>query len=540
MASPADDLPPDGPLPPGDAELIAAVRGGDTAAFGELYTRHSSAALGLARQMTSSASAADDLVAEAFANVLEALQAGGGPDTAFRAYLLTTVRHGLYDSTRRDRRLQFSDDLSALDPGQPFVDPAMAELESTMIARAYASLPERWQTVLWHTEIEGQKPADVAPLLGLTPNGAAALAYRAREGLRQAYLQAHLAESAEDNCRYTVERLGAYARGGLSKREATRVEQHLAEHDRCRALAAELSDINGSLRAVIAPLVLGAPFVAGYLASHFGTATVAGTAGAASSSAGGAGSAGGGSAGGGIGGGAGTGGAGGGAGISGGGISGAAIGIAAAAAAVLVIGGVAAWGLTRGDGSSTQGNPAPTRTSLSSAASTPTPTLTTTPTLTATPAPTPTPTPTSLPTDQPTPTVSVPSSTAPASPVATRTPPAAGSPTAAAPTPPPATSPLSVAVGLSFNGYDAGSSGTLSGQVGSDPQVRLLSAVPAGWTVTLSGPCAEAAPTTVCTLSGSQGAASVLVTVNAAGSDHPSLHLGLFADAGDPTAIASI
>ena len=55
-----------------------------------------------------------------------------------------------------------------------------------MIARAFASLPERWQAVLWHTEIEGARPADVAPLLGLTANSVAALAYRAREGLRQA------------------------------------------------------------------------------------------------------------------------------------------------------------------------------------------------------------------------------------------------------------------------------------------------------------------------------------------------------------------
>jgi len=39
--------------------------------------------------------------------------------------------------------------------------------------------------VLWHTEIEGARPAEVAALLGLTANGVAALAYRAPEGLRQ-------------------------------------------------------------------------------------------------------------------------------------------------------------------------------------------------------------------------------------------------------------------------------------------------------------------------------------------------------------------
>ena len=79
------------------------------------------------------------------------------------------------------------------DPGVPWEDTAVAELDSTLAARAFHRLPERWQTVLWHTEVEQESPAEVAPLLGLTPNGVAALAYRAREGLRQAYLQEHLA-----------------------------------------------------------------------------------------------------------------------------------------------------------------------------------------------------------------------------------------------------------------------------------------------------------------------------------------------------------
>ena len=44
----------------------------------------------------------------------------------------------------------------------------MAQLESGLAARAFARLPERWQTVLWHTEVEQECPADVAPVLGLT------------------------------------------------------------------------------------------------------------------------------------------------------------------------------------------------------------------------------------------------------------------------------------------------------------------------------------------------------------------------------------
>lgn len=45
-------------------------------------------------------------------------------------------------------------------------------------------------------------PQDVAPILGLTSNGVAALAYRAREGLRTAWLQAHVSDpGATADCR---------------------------------------------------------------------------------------------------------------------------------------------------------------------------------------------------------------------------------------------------------------------------------------------------------------------------------------------------
>ena len=114
-------------------------------------------------------------------------------------YLLTSVRHLAYDRSRAERRLDLTDDLAdiqGIDPDGtivPFTDPALAGLERTMAARAFATLPERWQAVLWHLEVEGDSPADIAPLFGLSANAVSALGYRAREGLRQAYLQEHLA-----------------------------------------------------------------------------------------------------------------------------------------------------------------------------------------------------------------------------------------------------------------------------------------------------------------------------------------------------------
>ncbi|HEX4702479.1 MAG TPA: sigma-70 family RNA polymerase sigma factor [Pseudonocardiaceae bacterium] len=256
---------------PSDAELIEAVRNGQVQSFGSLYERHVSAAYNLARQLARSRAESDDLVSEAFARVLDTLRAGRGPDSAFRAYLLTALRHVAYDKTRRDRKVELTDDVTTVSGvstekiSEPFKDTAMAGLERSLAAKAFARLPERWQAVLWHTEIEGQSPAEVAPLLGLTANGVSALAYRAREGLRQAYLQVHLAETTAGRCQATAEKLGAWTRGGLSKRETAQVEAHLDECDRCRALAAELADVNGGLR-VIATLVLGIG-TAGYLAT---------------------------------------------------------------------------------------------------------------------------------------------------------------------------------------------------------------------------------------------------------------------------------
>ena len=233
------------PAEPDDGELIAAVREGDMDAYGQLFRRHARTALGVAFRLTRSAAEADDLVAEAFVRVLAAVRGGGGPSGGFRAYLLTTVRNTARDRARADHRLELSGDMGRHDPGVPWEDTALARLESGLAARAFDSLPERWQRVLWRTAVEGASPAEVAPHFGLTANGAAALAYRAREGLRQAYLQQHVARPYAHGA--TVDRLGAWVRGGLPVRERERVDAHLDGCADCRTLAAELVDVSDNL-----------------------------------------------------------------------------------------------------------------------------------------------------------------------------------------------------------------------------------------------------------------------------------------------------
>mgnify|MGYP002349595393 FL=1 len=119
-----------------DAELISRVRGGDTEAYGELFARHRDAATRLARQIASYGDA-DDLVSDAFIKVLKVLQGGGGPDLAFRAYLLTAVRRLHVDRIRATKRVHTTDDLTPFDPGVPFTDTVISGFEGAAAARAF-------------------------------------------------------------------------------------------------------------------------------------------------------------------------------------------------------------------------------------------------------------------------------------------------------------------------------------------------------------------------------------------------------------------
>jgi RNA polymerase sigma factor (sigma-70 family) len=229
-----------------DGALLAAARGGDQYAYGRLYVRHAPAAIAVARSLARSGADTDDVVSEAFARVLRALLGGGGPESAFRPYLLATVRHVFLDRVRAVRE-EPTDDLG--DRPIDAARDASSREDRRFAMSAFASLPERWQQVLWQTEVEGRRVSEVAPMLGLRPPAVAALAYRAREGLRQAYLQAHLAPQRSPACRACVDDLGAYVRDGLAPRDRRRIDQHLTECPSCLRIAEELTDTNSSLRA---------------------------------------------------------------------------------------------------------------------------------------------------------------------------------------------------------------------------------------------------------------------------------------------------
>lgn len=237
-----------------DEELAERVRRGDDDAYGALWERHSSAGLAAARPFSNIADP-EDLVSDAYLAILRALKKGGGPREAFRPYLYRTIRNVAYTRARPEQPVP-------LDSVGDLSDDSDVEntlVEKTLTVRAFRTLPDRWQTVLWYTEVEGMQPAEAAPLLGLSANSTAALAHRARQGLRKAWLQAHVSDArVPEGCRWTVDRMGDYARGDLTPRARVRFERHLATCARCTILSEELEDLGRQIAIVLLPLVLGA------------------------------------------------------------------------------------------------------------------------------------------------------------------------------------------------------------------------------------------------------------------------------------------
>jgi RNA polymerase sigma factor (sigma-70 family) len=242
--------------------LLLRLRGGEDAAFGELFELHAAAVRRLARSIASDQSEAEDITAETFFRVLQAIRRGSGPRDYVRAYLLTVARRVSWEWHGARRDVPISDDELTFRVGAG-ADTHARSAEHTLITTAFTSLPERWRSVLWQTEVEGEQPAMVAPHFGLSANATAALARRARQGLRAAYLQAHLAVNrSSGGCRAVVEKLGGYTAGSVTGTEAHRIRTHLLGCPSCRATHDELRDVCSSLRAHAGVVVLLVPAAA--------------------------------------------------------------------------------------------------------------------------------------------------------------------------------------------------------------------------------------------------------------------------------------
>ncbi|MEY2465441.1 MAG: large repetitive protein [Acidimicrobiaceae bacterium] len=154
-----------------DAHLVTMAQDGDRGAFEELFRRHAHPAWRLALAVGGNAAAAEAAVANGFTNAFRHLNARTtSVATPFR---LLAVRATFEAASVEARRT-------------PTADAAAPNA----VAAAFRRLPERWRAALWLADVEGGAPAQIAPLLGLSPDAAASLVRKAEVGLRERLLSA--------------------------------------------------------------------------------------------------------------------------------------------------------------------------------------------------------------------------------------------------------------------------------------------------------------------------------------------------------------
>jgi len=229
-----------------DNQLLEMSRAGNSDAYGALFARYSYAGRRLARHLGQGEDS-DDVVAEAFAQILDLVGRGKGPDRAFRAYLFTTIRHESGRRAKARQRVTPTDDETKIDTAVPFGDGQLDQFEKTAVRAAYESLPDRWRTVLWHLDVEGRKPNELGPLMDLSANSVSALVYRARSGLREAYLAQHVNTDesfVDDGCADARSQLAAYVRGTSSPRDQVKVARHVDQCVDCARVADDLHHVN--------------------------------------------------------------------------------------------------------------------------------------------------------------------------------------------------------------------------------------------------------------------------------------------------------
>src|SRR4051794_13644055 len=156
----------------GDDDLMALVRGGDSAAFELVYERHSKVAYSLAHRICGRQSAAEDVVQEAFLSAWRRASSFDATRGSLRTWLLGIVHHRAIDALRRsggDMRHRSDQPVEEIDVGADVdVGAEVAERERAGIVReTLVGLPPDQVQVIELAYFGGFTHSEIADMLGV-------------------------------------------------------------------------------------------------------------------------------------------------------------------------------------------------------------------------------------------------------------------------------------------------------------------------------------------------------------------------------------
>jgi RNA polymerase sigma-70 factor (ECF subfamily) len=198
-----------------DPQLLARLRRGDEAAFGELMDAHTSAMLRMAMIYVGSRAVAEEVVQETWLGVLRGLDRFEAR-SSLKTWVFRILRNIAITRAAHERRSVPFSALAAAEtePGEPAVDPdrffpadhdrwphhwalgptrwaspeqGLLDRETRhVVLRAIEQLPPAQRTVITLRDIEGWPPDEVCDALGISEGNHRVLLHRARSKVRTA------------------------------------------------------------------------------------------------------------------------------------------------------------------------------------------------------------------------------------------------------------------------------------------------------------------------------------------------------------------
>ena len=173
---------------PDDRDVWERIGRGDALAFDALYRTHAPKLELFLRQILRSRQAAEDVMQETFAQIWKNPNGFEATRGTLRAYLFGAARKRPSEWWRKHggaRNREVGN------------EPAEHKTETaSLIADAFARLPEEQQTLIWLREVEGQSYAELAVILEIPVGTVRSRLFTAREALRTVW---HAAPASKED-----------------------------------------------------------------------------------------------------------------------------------------------------------------------------------------------------------------------------------------------------------------------------------------------------------------------------------------------------
>lgn len=228
-----------------DTDLVAAVRGGDDAAFEELYRRYYPRIAAFVRGYLRDGGRAEDVTQETFMSALRRLRQTDA-EINFKPWIFEISRNGAIDQYRRNVR---TEEVS-ID-----IEGGFAAAEASRVARprgpdswmldkerldhlrgALDELSETHHRIIVMRELEGLSYREIGAKMHLTPAAVESTLFRARRKLEHEYSQLDTGR----RCQLIGAVIGRLAEGLDSDRDRRRLDRHARRCSSCRRRARQL------------------------------------------------------------------------------------------------------------------------------------------------------------------------------------------------------------------------------------------------------------------------------------------------------------